>query len=188
MLAVVALAEEFDEALHVWVDAVAGVEFSKHGGEGLLAGVEELTGGGFEGFDVGFVKAGAEQSGGINPRTPSESATLTKGVGIAVDLCVAGDVSAFADGDEVVNADAAHDGDVVADDDVPGEHDVVGDDAAAADLCVVPMWALIIRRFWLLTRVIPPPVSVPMWIVTASRMTLPLPMSSFIDPPRYFRS
>lgn len=54
-----------------------------------------------------------------------------------MNLCVAAQVGELADGDEVMDADAAHHRDVVGNGDMPGEHDVVGDDAAAANMGIV---------------------------------------------------
>ena len=109
---------------------------------------------------------------------------LTNGGDVDVDAAVGADEDVVADADEVVDCRAGAHDDVVADDDVAGDHHVVGEHAVVADAASCPMWALTIKQV-VASRPArdPPPFSVPVWMVTASRNTLPSPISSVVGSP-----
>ncbi len=134
--ALVAPAEELDESFDVGADAVEGVEFS-HGAGERLGTVEEFSAGLFEFGDIRVGKAGALEADGIEPANAIGAIHDHEGGHVVVNAGRAADVGVIADGDEMVNARAAHEVDAISTDDMTGDHDIVGHDAVVADLGVV---------------------------------------------------
>ena len=96
----------------------------------------------------------------------------------------AGHHDALADAHELMNRDMPAEKREIANADVAAEHHIIGKSHVVADLAIVTDMRADHEEQRSPMRVMPPPSSVPVFMVTPSRNSQRVPMTSRVGPPR----